>query len=245
MDTRAKNILDGILKTKRVAGGYIFSGSDNPSKLETALYFAQALNCASSPTLCGTCVSCKKLAKNVHPDIIVIKREKATLKIEQIRALKEITRYGPAESNWQVIIINEADTLTTEAANSFLKVLEEPPPQVVFILIVEREGNLPKTVESRCQKVLFGDPETREMPEDVMGLFRQINQFDLDYIDLSQALAEIKDVRGILAQFFTLFVNAKKIKQARAVLETLKGVERNANQRLALDLLCLNLWKRN
>ena len=245
MQSRSQKILQGILHTQRIASGYLFTGSDNKTKLDAAIMFAKALNCTDNLPPCEKCVHCNKANKGVHPDLIIIEKDKASLKIEQIRKLKEMTKYGPTEGSWQVVIINEANTMTNDAANSFLKLLEEPAPNVVFILISDRIGSLPKTILSRCQNIIFEEPSAAAPTEEVEELFGRINQDSFDYIDMSQSLAELKDPKEILQQFFTMFTQAKKIKEARAVLETLKGVERHANQKLALDLLCLKLWTKN
>ena len=245
MQKRSQKILAGIINTQRIANGYVFFGSERQIKIDAAKYFAAALNCTGKTSPCGTCESCTKAQKNVHPDIITFEKDKTSIKIEQIRSLKTVTRYGPSEGKWQAIIINDADSMTTEAANSFLKVLEEPSPNVVFILLSEREGALPKTILSRCQKIIFEESSPELPSEETMALFNKINNNEFHYIELSQTLSEAKNPKEILQHFFTLYTEAKKAKQAREVLETLKGIEKRANQKLALDLLSLKLWKTN
>lgn len=241
MQSRSRKILDGIIRTKRVANGYIFTGGDNKTKKEAAIFFAKSLNCTGDPVPCGSCLNCKKADKNVHPDIVTIEKDKSSLKIEQVRDLKELTRYGPSEGAWQVVIINEADTMTIEAANSFLKLLEEPQPNIVFILIADRERNLPKTIESRCQKVLFEESELSSPPPEISDLYGQIRNGSFNYVDITQKLLEIKDAKGMLKHFYALFANDRKPREARIVLDILKGLERKANPRLALDLMCIRL----
>lgn len=245
METRSLKILNGILGTKRIANGYIFSGNDGQTKLDAAMYFAKALNCEAGIPPCNSCLSCSKTDKAIHPDIIIVEKDKSSIKIEQIRSLKTSTKYGPSEGKWQAVIINDADTMTTEAANSFLKSLEEPAPNVVYILISNREGTLPKTISSRCQKILFEETVPEKPLEETLELYKKINNSKFDYIDISQTLSDAKDPKEILRQFFMLYTEEKKLKEAREVLETLKGLEKRANQKLALDLLSLKLWKRD
>lgn len=245
MQNRSKKILEGIITTKRIASGYIFIGGANEAKLNSAKYFAKALNCSNSINPCNACISCTKADKNVNPDIIIIEKDKSSIKIEQIRNLKELTKYGPSESSWQIVIINEADTLTIEAANSFLKLLEEPPPQVVFILISDREGNLPKTIESRCQKIIFEESDIPNPQEEVENFFNKMDNGKFDYIDMTEVLGQTKEPKEFLRQLYSLYAQAHKASEAKIVLDILKGIERKANQKLALDLLCIKLWETN
>jgi len=247
MNPRIKKILDGISKNQRIANGYLFCEGDNRSKKEAAKYFAKSLNCKGSPSPCEKCESCIKADKNIHPDIIVIEKDNASFKIEQIREIKELTKFGPSWTKWKVVIINEADTMTTAAANAFLKSLEEPSPNVVFILISEREGNLPKTIESRCQKLTFGDPEKKEAREDVQNVFEKIRSKKFNYIEESQVLSEYEgpEAKEFLKDFFVLLSESKMIKEAKEVLSTLKGLENKGNTKLGMDLLCYKLWKTN
>lgn len=249
MNSRSQTILKGITKTKKIASAYLFTNGDNVSKLNAAKNFAMSLNCSSikDNAPCGTCISCVKTQKGINPDIVFIEKEEdaKSLKIEQIRKLKEITKYGPSENPWQFVIINEADTMTTDAANSFLKILEEPAANVVFILIAEREGTLPMTILSRCQKIIFEEQPFVEPSDDVKIIFSKMGKKPFDYIEVSQILSESKEPKELLKQFFALFAISKKAKEARIVLETIKGLERRVNPKLALDLLCLKLWKRN
>lgn len=245
MESKSQKILNGILTTRRIAGAYIFTGNNEKQKLDSAKYFAKALNCTTNIDSCIECESCIKAEKSIHPDITIIEKDKNSIKIEQIRSLKTSTRFGPSEGKWQVVIINNADTMSTEAANSFLKLLEEPAPNVVFILIANREGNLPKTILSRCQKILFEESTLEKPSDESHAIFNRINDRSLDFIDMSQVLSELKEPKLILQEFFSLYTEARQIKEAKAVLETLKGIERRANQKLALDLLSLKLWKTN
>ncbi|MBI5701155.1 AAA family ATPase [Candidatus Saganbacteria bacterium] len=247
MGSRSQAILNGIKTTKKIANAYLFTNSDNASKLNAAIDFARSLNCSSIKidAPCGVCTSCRKAVKNINPDIILIEKDKTSIKIDQVRKLKEITRYGPSENPWQIVIINEVDTMTQGSANSFLKILEEPPANVVFILIAEREGTLPMTILSRCQKIIFEEQQVAEPNDEAKKSFSKITAKPFDYIEVSQILSDSKEPKELLKQFFALFAISKKAKEARIVLETIKGLERKVNPKLALDLLCLKLWKKN
>jgi DNA polymerase-3 subunit delta' len=143
----------------RVANAYIFSGQEGIGKTFTALAFAKAINCLSpdGDLSCDRCPSCKKIDSSNHPDVFVISPEKkgASVKIDDVRAVIKDTGLKPYEAKAKVYIIDEADSLTEEAANALLKTLEEPSAASVLILITERPTALLPTIRSRCQIVNF------------------------------------------------------------------------------------------
>lgn len=240
MPNQATTILEGIAKTQRISNAYLFTGGQAEGKLEVALKFAR--------DLVGS-------QKHPHPDIIVIERpfdpstnkQKASLSIDQIRELKEVTRYGPAEAKWQVVIIKDADTLSAQGAqagNSFLRLLEEPPPGVVFILVANRETGLPKTILSRCQKIAFPE-DTPTISEETREIFKQLKVQPYDLIGNSRRLLGCEDAEVLATGLFTLFAEEGKTREARISLDILRGIKRRVNRKLALDLLGVRLWKKS
>lgn len=163
--TKAVEIIQTGLRTGRIAHAYMFYGPSGVGKKKAALLFAQGLNCLRTEhnDPCGICQSCSKIAAGNHPDITTIFTEGNSIKITQIRGLQEKAFFKCYEGNYKVIIIDEADKLTIEAANSLLKILEEPPEQTVFILLAEDMGKLPKTIISRCQPIPFLPLETKDI----------------------------------------------------------------------------------
>lgn len=152
-----QKVLTGSLiravKEDLVANGYIFSGPKGSGKSMVAEIFAKALNCRSegSEKPCGSCISCKKVESGNHPNIDIIKPSGASIKIKQIREVIAKVAKKPYESGYKVLIIDEADKMTQEAQDAFLKTLEEPPANTVFILLVKNQYSLLPTVVSRCQ----------------------------------------------------------------------------------------------
>ena len=147
--------LQNSLATGRVAHAYLFSGPPQVGKGTLALGLAQALNCTGSEPPCRQCPSCLKLAKGTHPDIRVIVGEGAggSIKIDQVRALKREAMLSPYEGRHRVYILRRVDLASLEAANSLLKILEEPPEHVVLILTAVQPELLPATIVSRCQRL--------------------------------------------------------------------------------------------
>lgn len=149
--------LTGALISGRVAHAYLFSGPRGVGKQTTALAFARALVCSrpSGGDGCAVCDSCSRLDRGIHPEVRVIRPDGTTVKIGQVRQLAAGVRLGPEGGGRAVRIVDEADTMTAEAANSLLKTLEEPLPGVVVILITTRPQAILPTILSRCQHIYF------------------------------------------------------------------------------------------
>lgn len=142
----------------------IFSGPAGVGKRLAATALAQALNCQQPVTsnrppgvdACGTCAACTRIARGVHPDVLVLEPgDSGSIKIEQVRDVVDRAAYRPFEGRRRVVIIDEADALVPAAQNALLKTLEEPPSMSVFILVTARPDVLLSTVRSRCPRLNF------------------------------------------------------------------------------------------
>ena len=138
---------------ERVTHAWLFTGPPGIGKLHTARVFAAALNCPSGGD--GTCDTCRRILRGVHPDVHVIVPEGDNLLVEDVRAVREEASRTHHEAPIAVFILDEADRLTEAAANALLKVLEEPPPGVVFVLVVRSTEALVDTVPSRARTLPF------------------------------------------------------------------------------------------
>lgn len=137
----------------------IFAGPDGVGKRMAATALAQAMNCLApaGTDSCGACASCKRIARGVHADVLVIvPGETGSIKVDQVREAIERAAYRPFEGRRRVVIIDDADEILVEAQNALLKTLEEPPPASVFVLVTSRPDVLLPTVRSRCQRLRFG-----------------------------------------------------------------------------------------
>ena len=154
---KAKQLLESVVRRKRVPHAYLFTGIAGIGKTSAAKAFTMTLNCDTSSGLdgCGVCPSCRKILNGNFPDFITLEPDGQKIKIEQIRALNRSLGYAPFSGGYRVCVIHKAEAMTGEAANSFLKTLEEPPPGNIFVLNAAEPRDLLPTIVSRCQRVSF------------------------------------------------------------------------------------------
>jgi DNA polymerase III delta' subunit len=153
----------------------------------TALALAKAINCREqNGDSCGTCLPCRKIAHGNHPDIKIVEPSEKTrlIRKEAIDEVNELASLRPFESKWRIFLIQDADRMNPPAQNHFLKTLEEPPGQSLFILVSEFPRVLLPTIRSRCQQVRFRALGTgtvkdllqreRDLPDDVAEAIAQL-----------------------------------------------------------------------
>lgn len=163
---KAIGFLKASAATARVASAYLFTGIEGIGKTTAAVALALLLNCRKpvDGDGCGRCSSCKRIRDGNHPDLIIVERDqdRKVIGIDQIREINRHLAFSPVLGPYRIIIINPAENMSDEAANAFLKNLEEPPPGNVFILIAGDPGQLFLTIVSRCQRVPFKPLPTEE-----------------------------------------------------------------------------------
>jgi DNA polymerase-3 subunit delta' len=144
---------------------YLFSGPPGVGKTDAALAFAAGLACPEGG--CGSCTTCRRVREGLHPDIEIVAPEGNFIRKEEITEINLHAAYRPYEARAKVYIFLEADSFNTEAANAFLKTLEEPPGHVHFILVTDRPEHLLPTIASRCQLVSFSLVATSAIAADL------------------------------------------------------------------------------
>ncbi len=135
------------------AHAYLFWGPLGVGKEEAAYEFAAGLCCAVGG--CGQCDTCRRVREGIHPDVEVLAPEGAFITVDQIREVNRDVALRPFESRARVYILLDAHSMNKEAANAFLKTLEEPPGHAHFILVTSAAEALLPTILSRCQRVPF------------------------------------------------------------------------------------------
>ncbi|MEI6701955.1 MAG: DNA polymerase III subunit delta' [Deltaproteobacteria bacterium] len=146
------------LRTGKTAHSYLFEGISGCGRKKTALALIQALFCSILPDdACGECPSCRKVAGGNHADIHFIEPlpDKRDISIDQLRAMQRELSLRPYEAPRKACIIEPAERMSINAANSLLKTLEEPPGNALIILLTENAGMLLPTIRSRCQLIRF------------------------------------------------------------------------------------------
>jgi DNA polymerase-3 subunit delta' len=159
---KAINTLKRGFGEGRVAHSFLIAGPAQIGKMTLALDLARMVNCIGHETPCGECGQCRRIDAGLHPDVHVIGigeqkgregRSRVSIGIDQVRELQKEASLKPYEGRHRVFIIDGAELLSEEASNSLLKTLEEPPDQVIFVLLASEPDGLLSTILSRCQRL--------------------------------------------------------------------------------------------
>ncbi len=161
--------LTSAVANGRVAHAYLFAGPAHVGKTLAATQFAQLLNCTGAEPPCGRCRQCERIASHSHPDVEFVgiggmcdesehkhsADDSRSIRVCQVRRVQHLVTRAPFEGRCRVVIFEPADTLEAVASNALLKTLEEPPDNVVMILITDREELLLPTIRSRARRIAF------------------------------------------------------------------------------------------
>ncbi len=235
---KIKSFFKKVIQNEHLAHAYIFHGKKGTGKVAFALELAKALNCISPESKpCGECPACVKISHSGHPDVKLVfpisksvKEDKwsglikqktqhpykklaisghLNIPIETIRELKKEAMYAPFEAKKRLFIISGIEYFSREAANSFLKLLEEPPDNLMIILITNDINSVLDTIRSRCQPVLFpmfSEDQVMKIvakyfdPNDDLKALIRINQNDIEEI-LQNIENREEDVRPIILNY--------------------------------------------
>ncbi len=183
---RAVALLQRAVENDKVAHAYIFHGPQGVGKRLVAVTLARALNCdGEGERPCGDCIPCRKIDRGIHPDVALIEPDGANIRIEQIREIMRQVTMGAYEGRKRLYILDPAEALGLEAANAFLKTLEEPPLDTVFVLVTDKMNALLPTIISRCQHIPF----TALRWEEVAGIVADRRDMEADKAALAAAYA--------------------------------------------------------
>lgn len=302
------------IRSGKTSHSYIFEGIPGCGRRKTALALIQALFCtAADDDACGVCASCRKIAGNNHGDIHFVEPlpDKRDISIEQLRELQRDLSLRPYEAPRKACIMEPAERMSVNAANSLLKTLEEPPGNALIILLTENADMLLPTIRSRCQLIRFTPLSTEnvrlllersgvaaelaellaplsegsmqragELDNETLAVRREklithLSTLDLGRIgtifDTAEELAGNRDetlasldlllsfardtvylnagcpeiinttVRPALEAFAARFTLERALQILGDIMETRRAVQRNANNKLALDCLFMKM----
>lgn len=196
---RQIDYLNKTLNRGRLPHAYLFHGPEHVGKLNIALALAQSFFCSGVKqndirSVCGVCNACRAITAYRHPAVIMLdtthtlvskKETRKEIPIEDIRELKHLFSFAPQGNAMRLAIINEADKMSEEAANAFLKLLEEPGSQTLIILITPSAELLLPTIVSRTQQVGFSTAAQKDMHAFVRALCPASHEEDEELLALA------------------------------------------------------------
>lgn len=161
-----------LIKNGQLQHAYIFEGVAGSGKYEMAKWLAKALNCldrTEEGVPCNSCNQCTRIEHEEHPDVTMVEPDGLSIKVDQVRAIKEEFSKSGMESRRKVLIIKEMDKMTPSAANSLLKFIEEPEGEITILLLTTEVQQLLPTIISRCQILHFHVRNIEDRIEEIIA----------------------------------------------------------------------------
>lgn len=204
-------VLKNQVKNNLIGHAYIFSGTRGTGKTSCAKIFSRAINCLNpqdgSP--CNKCENCKTVLEETTFDIVEMDAA-SNRRIEDIRDLRDKVIYPPAKLKYKVYIIDEAHMITNEGFNALLKIMEEPPKHLVFILATTEIEKIPQTILSRCQRYEFKRLDSSFIKENILNITKDLNieiEDEAANIIANEADGAMRDALSTLDQVVSLGKN--------------------------------------
>ncbi|MDO5017680.1 MAG: DNA polymerase III subunit gamma/tau [Lagierella massiliensis] len=201
-------VLKNQVKNNLISHAYIFSGTRGTGKTSCAKILARAINCLNpqdgSP--CNQCENCKRILSEESFDIVEMDAA-SNRRIEDIRNLRDKVIFPPANLKYKVYIIDEAHMITNEGFNALLKIMEEPPKHLVFILATTEIEKIPQTILSRCQRFEFNRMDSKYIIQNIKKITNDlgVNIDDESLVEIAnEADGAMRDGLSILDRIISL-----------------------------------------
>jgi DNA polymerase-3 subunit delta' len=263
-------LLQKSLSAGRLAHAYLFSGDDLGEMEALARTLTKVLNCANPPAraangqaleCCDVCLNCRRIESGNHPDVQWVRPESKlrVITIEQIRDLIQVISLKPTEAEYKVAIIAGADRMNVQAANAFLKTLEEPPARSVIILLTTALEQVLETILSRCLRLHFaGEAGARldsgaqewiqslataatQPQKSLLARYRLLGLITGRLAEMKAAIEKQLEAASPLSRY----PDAEKATQERWEAELNAGIEAEYRRRRAELILLLQWWMRD
>ncbi|MFM8471622.1 MAG: ATP-binding protein [Limisphaerales bacterium] len=264
---QAVALLQRSLERGRLAHAYLFTGDDLDELEGMARTLAKTLNCqqpglGAASDSCDACLACQKIEHANHADVQWVRPEMKSrqISVDQIRELIHTVNLKPTEAAWKVAVIVAADRLNTQAANAFLKTLEEPPSRSILILLTAEPQQLLETIVSRCLRLNFASagggrkfaPEhvawlrdfgaqLAEPRQNLLGRYRVLGQMLARLAAMKEQIKETLTARSPLQRYSD--VDPKLVEKWEEELDA--AIEAEYRRQRAELLLTLQWWLRD
>jgi DNA polymerase-3 subunit delta' len=239
-----------LIQKNTLQHAYIFEGVAGAGKFEMAIWVAQGLFCqqpADDGSPCLSCNQCLRIQQAGHPDVSILEPDGASIKVGQVRAIKDEFAKSGMESRQKVLIVKQMDKMTTSAANSLLKFIEEPEGEITILLLTSEVQQLLPTIVSRSQIIHFPVRDIHTRIEDIMAkdvpshaatLLAYLTQDTDEALDIYED-EQFSKIAEMVWQWFLLL--NKKDEQAFIYVQTtvMPLVDNRETSSLILDLLIL------
>jgi DNA polymerase-3 subunit delta' len=228
-------LLQRSIHRGRLGHAYLFSGADMGLLEKVAANLAKTLNCASpvSGESCDRCSSCRRIDECLHPDVIWTRPESKMriISIDQVRDVLQTVHLKATEGKYKVFVFVAADRLNVQAANAFLKTLEEPPAQTVFILLSLEPQKMLETILSRCLRLSFSEAEeTLTAPKWLIEVAEMLAS------DPAGILARYRVIERLLAELAARKTQVEEELTKRSPLEKYDDLDSKVKERFEDEL---------
>lgn len=205
-----KTLRNAKLQNK-IAHSYLLSGPRGVGKTTIARIFAKSLNCSKSMNgePCNDCESCSEITNGIHPDVFELDAA-SNRGIDDVRAIQDAAKFYPIRANYKFFIVDEVHMLTLQAFNALLKILEEPPAYLIFILATTNLEKIPQTIISRCQRFVLHKLKVNDIKQKITEIAKdQKINIDEDSLFIIAKLGDgaLRDALGIFDMAVSYFGN--------------------------------------